>query len=228
MANEELTRSQNLKQAAANIPAAFRLVWDAHHGATIVMALLTLGGALIPAAQAWVGKLIIDSVVASINGQVEPTAGLMAVLPYLLIEFVLILATIGHRAGALADRARTARALELFAQHAHHPQSPRARSDPLRKCGLLRQAAKRPPRSRLARAANHERRLLHRAEHHHADLVRRDSADVQHLAHAAPVRRDDSGLHRAIEICAVEFPAAVVARARSPQAELPRISVDGR
>ena len=57
MASEELTRSQNLKQAAANIPAAFRLVWDAHHIATIIMALLTLGGALIPATQAWVGKL---------------------------------------------------------------------------------------------------------------------------------------------------------------------------
>jgi ATP-binding cassette subfamily B protein len=84
-----------LKQAAANIPAAFRLVWDAHHGATIVMALLTLGGALIPAAQAWVGKLIIDSVVASINGQATAQAGLLAVLPYLLIEFVLILAQSG-------------------------------------------------------------------------------------------------------------------------------------
>jgi ATP-binding cassette subfamily B protein len=95
MTTENLTRSQSLKQAAANIPAAFRLVWDAHHGATIIMALLTVGGALIPAAQAWVGKLIIDSVVASINAQVEPTTGLLAVLPYLLIEFVLILAQSG-------------------------------------------------------------------------------------------------------------------------------------
>jgi ATP-binding cassette subfamily B protein len=59
------------------------------------MALLTLGGALIPAAQAGVGKLIIDSVVASINGQVAPQAGLLAVLPYLLIEFVLILGQSG-------------------------------------------------------------------------------------------------------------------------------------
>ena len=95
MATESLTRSQSLKQAAANIPAAFRLVWDAHHIATIIMALLTLGGALIPATQAWVGKLIIDSVVASINGQVAPQAGLLAVLPYLTIEFVLILAQSG-------------------------------------------------------------------------------------------------------------------------------------
>jgi ATP-binding cassette subfamily B protein len=95
MATENLTRSQSLKQAAANIPAAFRLVWDAHHAATIVMALLTVSAALIPAAQAWVGKLIIDSVVASINGQVPAQAGLMAVLPYLLIEFAFILAQSG-------------------------------------------------------------------------------------------------------------------------------------
>jgi ATP-binding cassette subfamily B protein len=95
MATENPTRSQSLKQAAANIPAAFRLVWDAHHAATIVMALLTVSAALIPAAQAWVGKLIIDSVVASINGQVPAQAGLMAVLPYLLIEFAFILAQSG-------------------------------------------------------------------------------------------------------------------------------------
>jgi len=95
MTTETASRTEGLKQAAANIPAAFRLVWDAHHVATIIMALLTLGGALIPATQAWVGKLIIDSVVASINGQVAPQTGLLAVLPYLLIEFVLILAQSG-------------------------------------------------------------------------------------------------------------------------------------
>ncbi|NTU64813.1 MAG: ABC transporter ATP-binding protein, partial [Chloroflexi bacterium] len=110
MATENLSRSQSVKQAAANIPAAFRLVWDAHHGATIVMALLTLGGALIPAAQAWVGKLIIDSVVASINGQVASQAGLLAVLPYLLIEFMLILAQSGiAQARSLAEHVLHAR-----------------------------------------------------------------------------------------------------------------------
>src|SRR5512134_3337473 len=95
MTTENPSRSQSLRQAAANIPAAFRLVWEAHHGATIVMALLTIGGALIPAAQAWVGKLIIDSVVASISAQATAQAGLLATLPYLLIEFALILAQSG-------------------------------------------------------------------------------------------------------------------------------------
>ncbi len=95
MAKEEATRSQNLKQAAANIPAAFRLVWDANRAVTLVMLAVTLIGALIPAAQAWVGKLIIDSVVASINGQVNAQAGLLAVLPYLLLEFIFILTQSG-------------------------------------------------------------------------------------------------------------------------------------
>jgi ATP-binding cassette, subfamily B, bacterial len=110
MTTETASRTQSLKQAAANIPAAFRLVWDAHHGATIVMALLTLGGALIPAAQAWVGKLIIDSVVASLNGQIPPQTGLLAVLPYLTIEFLLILAQSGiAQARSLAEHILHAR-----------------------------------------------------------------------------------------------------------------------
>ena len=96
MASEsKLPNRQNLKQAAENIPAAFRLVWDAHKPATLMMAALTIVGALIPAGQAWVGKLIIDSVVSSIGAKVDAQTGLTATLPYLAIEFVLILATTG-------------------------------------------------------------------------------------------------------------------------------------
>ncbi|CAG0935393.1 Lipid A export ATP-binding/permease protein MsbA [Thermoflexales bacterium] len=110
MATEALSRTQSLKQAAANIPAAFRLVWEAHRGATLLMALLTLSGALIPAAQAWVGKLIIDSVVASLTTQVAAQAGLTVVLPYLLIEFALILAQSGiTQARSLAEHILHAR-----------------------------------------------------------------------------------------------------------------------
>jgi ATP-binding cassette subfamily B protein len=91
----KVPRWQSIKQAAANIPAAFSLVWDAHKPATLVMLVLTIGGALIPAGQAWVGKLIIDSVVASINGKVDARTGLLAVLPYLGFEFVMILGQSG-------------------------------------------------------------------------------------------------------------------------------------
>ena len=106
----KLPRWQSLKQAAVNIPAAFRLVWQAHQPATLAMAALTLGGALIPAAQAWVGKLIIDSVVGSIGAQVDPQVGLTATLPYLAIEFGLILASAGiGQARSLAEHILHAR-----------------------------------------------------------------------------------------------------------------------
>ena len=84
-------RTKSIKHAAGNIPAAFRLVWAANKGATIAMGVETLAGALIPAAQAWVGKLIIDSVVGSINSSIDPNTGLTRVLPFLAIEFALIL-----------------------------------------------------------------------------------------------------------------------------------------
>jgi ATP-binding cassette subfamily B protein len=84
-------RWQSIKHAAGNIPAAFRLVWAANRLATIAMGVETIAGALIPAAQAWVGKLIIDSVVGSINGNVDALAGLTQTLPFLAIEFALIL-----------------------------------------------------------------------------------------------------------------------------------------
>jgi ATP-binding cassette subfamily B protein len=88
-------RWQSVKKAAGNIPAAFRIVWEAHRGAALAMGGLTVVAALIPAGQAWVGKLIIDSVVASISGHVDGQTGLLAALPYLGIEFVLILAQSG-------------------------------------------------------------------------------------------------------------------------------------
>ncbi len=91
----KLSRWQSIKQAAANIPAAFSLVWEAHRPATLAMAALTIVGALIPAGQAWVGKLIIDSVVSSIGAHVDAQAGLTATLPYLAAEFVMILAQAG-------------------------------------------------------------------------------------------------------------------------------------
>lgn len=106
----KLPRWQSFKQAAANTPAAFGLVWQAHKPATLAMAALTVGGALIPAAQAWVGKLIIDSVVGSIGARVDPQVGLIATLPYLAIEFVLILASAGiGQARSLAEHILHAR-----------------------------------------------------------------------------------------------------------------------
>ena len=47
------------------IPPLIKLVWETHRGYTISMALLRLMRAGVPVAMLWVGKLIIDAVVAS-------------------------------------------------------------------------------------------------------------------------------------------------------------------
>jgi ATP-binding cassette subfamily B protein len=94
-------RAQLIRSAFANIPEAFRLVWRADKRSTIWMAIITLAGAALPAAQAYAGKLIIDSVIASINAGLTPRAGLEAALPFLLFEFALILI------GAFTSQQRT-------------------------------------------------------------------------------------------------------------------------
>ena len=72
------------------------------------MAICTLIGAFLPVGQAWIAKLIVDTVVAAIaqNGTVQSgaQAGFWAVLPYLTIEFVLVLLQAGNtQARALAE-----------------------------------------------------------------------------------------------------------------------------
>lgn len=83
-------RWKNILTAYGNIPRSFGLVWQAHRMGTIAMAIITLLSALLPAAQAWVGKLIVDGIVVSINSGYTPAQGLSAVLPFLLIEFGLL------------------------------------------------------------------------------------------------------------------------------------------
>lgn len=82
---------RDLRAAFDTIPKAFRLIWSAHRKGAIAMAVVTLIGALLPASQAWVGKLIIDTVVSTVGAQQPPRASFEAVLPYLLLEFVLII-----------------------------------------------------------------------------------------------------------------------------------------
>lgn len=79
-------------RALTNTPRAFRLVWDCSRPATLAMAALTLLSAVLPAAQAWVAKLIVDSVLAAVNQGLPATQGLAEVAPYLGVEFGLIFA----------------------------------------------------------------------------------------------------------------------------------------
>ncbi|RMD77824.1 MAG: ABC transporter ATP-binding protein, partial [Chloroflexi bacterium] len=91
------TRPQTLRQwleetrrALRNVPAAFRLVWQADHGHTVLMAVITLLAAGLPLAQAYIGKLIVDTVVAAVQDKVDVLTGLQQTLPWLLSEFGLI------------------------------------------------------------------------------------------------------------------------------------------
>lgn len=62
--NERPTVQQRFA-ALGYIAPLLKLVWETHRGYTIAMALLRLMRAAIPVATLWVGKLIIDTVVAS-------------------------------------------------------------------------------------------------------------------------------------------------------------------
>ncbi len=81
---------QEVRQSFTHTPQAVGLVWQTSRWATMGMGCLTLGGALLPASQAWVGKLIVDGVVASIRGgrSFEQTK---TVFIYLVLELALFL-----------------------------------------------------------------------------------------------------------------------------------------
>ena len=78
-------------EALRNTPEAFRLVWSASRPAALVGVSLTLVAAALPAAQAWAGKLIIDAIVNATGQGMEPIPGLRYVVPYLALEFALVL-----------------------------------------------------------------------------------------------------------------------------------------
>ncbi|WP_163782610.1 ABC transporter ATP-binding protein [Myxococcus vastator] len=64
-------RFQNAGSLFKQLPGTFRLFWQASPRGALVLGALTLVAALLPAAIAWVGKLIVDSVVAAAQGSVE-------------------------------------------------------------------------------------------------------------------------------------------------------------
>jgi ATP-binding cassette, subfamily B, bacterial len=89
-----LQQWDKLRNSLVHTPQALRLVWQANRVATLGLGLLTLGGALLPATQAWVGKLIVDGVVASIQKGNNPEQA-RTVFFYLLLELILFLLSTG-------------------------------------------------------------------------------------------------------------------------------------
>ncbi len=87
-------RFNELRFSFVHTPQAIRFVWRGNHWGILGLAVLTLAGALLPAAQAWVGKLIVDGVVAAIqHGREHEQA--KSVFYYLVVELVLILLSTG-------------------------------------------------------------------------------------------------------------------------------------
>lgn len=84
-------RVQEFWEALRNTPEAFRLVWSASRRSALAGISLTLVAAILPAGQAWAGKLIIDSIVDATSQSMEPAVGLRFVAPYLALELALVL-----------------------------------------------------------------------------------------------------------------------------------------
>ena len=82
--------ARKIRDSFAHTPQALRLVWQANPSATLSLGALTLLGALLPATQAWVGKLIVDGVVKSIQSRNDPKQ-IRAVFFYLALELMLFL-----------------------------------------------------------------------------------------------------------------------------------------
>ena len=89
-----LQRVKDLHRSFTHTPQAVKLVWQTNRWATIGLGFLTLVGALLPASQAWVGKLIVDGVVASIQRGAQPEQ-VRSVFVYLIIELALFLLSAG-------------------------------------------------------------------------------------------------------------------------------------
>ncbi len=124
---------------------AIELVWRTSRGLTLALFGLSLVGGVLPAAVAWVGKLIVDAVVGAIQGR--PGATTEHALWYVALELALVIAlsatqrAVGVVRIAAPGPARPSRQRDDPREGAH------ARARSLRGLGVLRQA---DPRRREA------------------------------------------------------------------------------
>ncbi len=119
-------RLRELRSAFGQVPGTFSLIWRADHGGAIALAVLTAFAAVLPAGIAWVGKLIVDAVVAAGRAQGDTRR----VTALVLIELGLMAAsmTVGRllglqrellraRLGNVVNERILEKALELELQH---------------------------------------------------------------------------------------------------------------
>ena len=75
----------------------FGLVWTTSHGLSFALGLLSLVAGVIPAAAAWVGKLIVDAVVRA--AETGATEDQQAALTWVLLELGLVAVMAGAQKG---------------------------------------------------------------------------------------------------------------------------------
>src|SRR3954469_4992975 len=87
-------------EALRYVPALFRLIWKTHQGYTSAMMVLRVIRSVVPVTTFWVGKLILDSVIAAKAG----SGSLSQVWKYLALELVVVrLGEILARASSLIE-----------------------------------------------------------------------------------------------------------------------------
>jgi ATP-binding cassette subfamily B protein len=127
------TWSEKLREfarALRNAPRAFSLLWEADRSGTCGLAFSALLGSALPVSQAWVTKLLIDGVLASVKAGRAPMDGFSAVAPFIFAEFVLIFLgmingqirqlfekLVDHRLGHLVNTRIMRKALSLEARY---------------------------------------------------------------------------------------------------------------
>jgi len=74
-------------EALRYVPALFRLIWRTHRGYTAAIVVLRFIRSVVPVATFWVGKLILDSVIAAKAG----TGSLTVIWRYLALELLIVL-----------------------------------------------------------------------------------------------------------------------------------------
>ena len=74
-------------EALRYLPALFRLIWRTHRGYTLAIVLLRVVRSVVPVATFWVGKLILDAVIAAKAGN----GSLTQIWRYLALELLIVL-----------------------------------------------------------------------------------------------------------------------------------------
>jgi ATP-binding cassette subfamily B protein len=87
-ADEEAVSWKERLEALRYVPALFRLIWRTHRGYTVAMIVLRVVRSVVPVTTFWVGKLILDSVIAAKAGH----GSLTQVWRYLALELGIVLA----------------------------------------------------------------------------------------------------------------------------------------